>query len=241
MFLFTHTLANILKRMTLHKMTYLILVLFSITSCKRNHISDEKILSDIFPQLVDSLHIKWRPIPPPPPPPLYDKDSNFVGIDSTKMKLILSVHQKYLNRIDSIDSRTLIGIGDSCFLIDWNDLKSRIFIEDSLMLRVISFNETEMSISRELNLNQIKIPNGFKLISKSELEDNYSNIWSTLNDYKFAGLIVISKIYLSKNNDSGLLQIDYYNNESNGNSYFIILVKTNKKWRVKKLLMNWES
>jgi hypothetical protein len=47
--------------MTVQKVTYLIFILFTVTSCyKTSPISEEKILGEIFPQLIDSLRIKCR-------------------------------------------------------------------------------------------------------------------------------------------------------------------------------------
>lgn len=230
-----------MKEMNARKVSYLILFLFAITSCKMNSVSEERILSDIFPQLVDSLDIKWRQILPPPPPPLFDKDSNFVGVDSTRMELILSEYQKYLDRVDSIDPRILIGVTDSCFFMDWNDLKSRTYCEDSIVSRLISLNELEKNNSRVLNLNQISIPDSIRLITKSEIEKKYTNIWTSLRDLKFAGLLEISRIYLSENNDFGLLQVDYYYDSLDGYGYFIIIEKIGEKWQVKRLLQNWVS
>ncbi|MFB6344117.1 hypothetical protein ACE1ET_20530 [Saccharicrinis sp. FJH62] len=225
--------------MTISKLTYLILILVSIASCKTDFITDEKIVSDIFPQLVDSLNIKWRPMPPPPPPPIFDNDSNFIGVDSSKVKEILLEHQKYLDRLDSIDSRIFIGITDTCFFIDWDDLKSRTYSEDDLVSEFISLNEIKTTISKVLNINQINVSSNLKLILKSEINNNYSNIWTILRDRKFAGLLEISRIYRLENNEFGLLQVDYYYDEWDGYSYFLIIEKTDKKWHIKKLLRNW--
>jgi hypothetical protein len=228
--------------MTVQKVTYLIFILFTVTSCyKTSPISEEKILGEIFPQLIDSLRIKWRPLPPPPPRPLYDKDSNFVGIDSINLKLILSEYQMYLDRVDSIDSRTLIGLLDSCFLIDWNDLKDRTYSEDTLVNELISLNEFERYNSRVFILKQINTPDSVRILSKSEIEKRYTNIWSSLSDLKFAGLLKISRIYFSRENDKGLLQVDYYYNRWDGYGFYIIIEKADGKWRIKSLLQNWES
>ncbi len=228
----------IISKMILRKLIYLILILLSITSCEKNYMSDEKILSDIFPELVDSLHIKWRPIPPPPLSPIFDNDSNFIGVDSTKMELILEEHQKFLKRFDSIDSRIIIGISDTCFLIKWDDLKSKTY-NNKKLISLISLHEQKINYSKELNLCQVNINKEFKLISKSKIEEKYSNMWSMIKEYKFAGLLEVSRILLSEDNDFGLLQIDYYYEELDGYSYFIIIEIKNDKWRVKELLRNW--
>jgi hypothetical protein len=228
--------------MTAHKVTYLTLIFFALISCfKKSPISEEKILSDIFPQLIDSLQIKWRPFRPTLPLLLWDKDSNIIGVDSTKIELDLSEHQKYLDRFDSIDSRTLIALSDSCFLIDWNDLKSTTYSEDSLISELISMNEFEKYNSRVFNLNQINIPDSIRLLAKSEIEKKHTSIWASSLDHKFAGLLEISRIYLSGENDFGLLRVDYYYIRWDGYSYYIIIEKVDGKWQVKKLLCNWVS
>lgn len=225
--------------MITRKFIYLVLTAFMLTNCDINHNSQEKILSDIFPQLIDSLHIKWRPISPPPPP-LFDKDSNFVGIDSIEMERIFSEYQKYLLRIDSIDTSTQIAIADSAYLIDWNRLKSKTYKKDSLISSIISLNEIDNGIPRKLGINHITIPDSFKLLSESEMEVKYSDIWLSRKDYKFAGILVFSKIYFSENSDFGLFEAEYYHAEIDGAySYCIVIEKTNKRWRIRKLLPNW--
>ncbi len=222
--------------MTSLKITYLILIFIAITSCNKNHQSEEGILSDIFPQLIDSLHLKWNPLPLPPPQPIFDKDSNLVGVDSINMKQIITEHQKYLDRLDSIDSRTLIAITDTCFIINCDDLTSSTYSNDNLVCKLIILNESKTKVSQPLNPVKIDIPNNFKLIKKQD-----SNIWTTLRNRKFAGLLEFSKIYQLENNDFGLLQVNYYYNELNGYSYFIIIEKLEGKWQIKKLFRNWET
>lgn len=221
------------------QLLYFILTIFTLTSCGNKKSTEEQILSDIFPQLVDSLSIKWSPFPPPPPPPIFDNDSNIIGFDSSEVELISAEYKNNLSRIDSIDSRIIIGITDTCFYIDWNDLKARTYAEDSLIGRFITLYDTEVIATKKLNLNQIADKDGLKIIPISEIEKKYPFIWSMLKDYKFAGKLEFSKIYYLEDNNLGLLQIDYYNDPMNGYSYFIIIEKLNEKWRVIKLLRNW--
>ncbi|MEZ4804729.1 MAG: hypothetical protein R2852_04395 [Bacteroidia bacterium] len=227
--------------MTIKQTLYWILILFSISSCERNQISNEKILSDIFPQLIDSLYIKWNPIPPPPHRSIYDKDSNIIGIDSMQLKFDLAAYQKFLNRFDSLDSRTMIGIKDSCFLIDWNDLKSRNYSEDIQIKRILELSNSKSKESNKLNLNQIDIPNDFKLISESEITKNYPWIWKNSKYYKIAGKLETSKIYLTTNKKFGILQVNYRCEYWCGYGYYILIEKTNEKWYVKRILPMWVS
>lgn len=235
--LYSIGMINIL-RMTTRKLTYLILILFSSISCGQNNITDEEIISDIFPQLIDSLGIRRSNLIPPPPPPIYDKDSNFISIDSIATNQILERHSQLIKRIDSIDSRLLIGLVDSCLTIDLRDLQKRAYL-DSVLIRQIIKNNESIGISKvKWNLDLIESPTDFQLMYKSDLKNKYTNVWS-IDDRKSGGLIAVSKVYLDKDNKTGLLQFDTYPFNREGASYFVIIERIDKKWKVKRILMNW--
>ncbi len=220
------------------QITYILLILFTLTNCKNDLLPQEKILNDIFPQLIDSLHISRTNIYPPPPPPIYDNDSNFIGTDTIAGKLILVENERILNQIDSIDSRLLLGIIDSCFLIDLGDLQGRTYSENELIISVLNNNENLKIKSRKLNINQIELGDDYQIMYESELKRKYENIWR-IKDRKFGGIIAISKIYFDKKQYYGLLQFDTYPFYSEGSSYYIIIERIDKKWIVKRIYMNW--
>lgn len=224
--------------MTAQKLTYLILIFISMIGCDKNSRTDEKVISDIFPQLIDSLRINKSNLIPPPPPPIYDKDSNFIGVDSIAAKLIIEQHEQITRKIDSIDSRLLIGLIDTCLTIDLVDLQQRTY-PDSLTIQKIILDNIQ--IDKPLikwNLELMQTPSGFQLMYKSDLNEKYSNIWR-IDDRKFGGLIAISRIYYDKNNKTGLLQFETYPFYLEGVSYFVIIERINGKWEIKKILMNW--
>ena len=96
--------------MTAYKITYLILILFALIGCENKPTADEKILNEIFPQLIDSLRISKTNLIPPPPPPLYDKDSIFIGIDSIAAKRILYNQMQMITKPDCFNlSRTRLS------------------------------------------------------------------------------------------------------------------------------------
>jgi hypothetical protein len=224
--------------MTTHKITFLILVLFALISCENKPTTDEKILSEIFPQLIDSLRISKTNLIPPPPPPLYDKDSNFIGIDSVAVKHILDKQKQLISKIDSNDSRLLIGLIDSSFLIDFNDLLRRTYSDSLLIRQVVADNRNMKFDKHKWDSKLIHVSNDYQLISKSVLETKYADLWR-IKDRKFAGLISVSKIYFSNDNKTGLLQFESYPFEGEGVSYFIIIELIDDKWKLKSILTNW--
>ena len=220
------------------QIAYILLILFTLTNCKNDLITKEKILNDIFPQLIDSFHISRTNIYPPPPPPVYDNDSNFIGTDTIAGNLILLENKRILNQIDSVDSRLLLVIIDSCFEIDLEDLQGRTYGEKELIIRILNNNENLKKASRKLNINQIDLGDDYQLMYESELKRKYDNIWR-IKDRKFGGIISISKIYFDKEQNYGLLQFDIYPFYSEGSSYYIIIERIDKKWVVKRIYTNW--
>lgn len=207
-------------------------------SCENKPTTDEKILSEIFPQLLDSLRISKTNLIPPPPPPLYDKDSNFIGIDSFAAKQILDKQKQLISKIDSNDSRLLIGLFDSTYSIDFNDLLQRIYVDSLLIRQIFADNRNKEFDKHKWDSKLIHVSKDFQLILKSVLEAKYPDLWR-IKDRKFAGLISISKIYLTKDNKTGLLQFGSYPYEREGVSYFIVIELIDDKWQIKRILMNW--
>jgi hypothetical protein len=224
--------------MTTHKITYLILVLFALISCENKPTTDEKILSEIFPQLIDSLRISKTNLIPPPPPPLYDKDSNFISIDSIAAQQILDKQKQIISKIDSNDSRLLIGLVDSSYSIDFNDLLQRTYSDSLLIRQIVSDNNNKEFDKHKWDSKLIHVPKDYQMISKSVLETKYADLWK-IKDRKYAGLISVSKIYLAQDNKTGLLQFDSYPFEREGVSYFIVIEMNDDKWHIKSILMNW--
>ena len=223
--------------MTARQLIYLILILVLTISCKKKTVTDEKVITEILPQLIDSLRIRKSNLFPIPPPPIFDKDSNFIGIDSIAEKDIIANHEQIIKQIDSIDSRLLIGIVDTCLSIDFCDLKKKTY-SDSLIIHKIIFDNKHIDNSlKKWNLDQIQTPIDFQLMFKSDLMKKYSDIWR-INDRKFGGLFAISRIYYDKNNKTGLFQFETYPFYHEGVSYFLIIEQCDDgKWKIKKILI----
>jgi len=204
------TVGKHIEKMTAHKITYLISILFLLLSCKINYLDNESVFSDIFPQLIDSLRINRTNLIPPPPPPLYDQDSNFIGIDSITANMILKEHEQKLKRIDSLDSRLLIGLVDSCLIFDLNDLKNRTYSNDTLIRKIADNNKKDSIYSGDkLNIGLIRVPTDYELLLLSDLKNKYADFWH-IGDRRFGGIVAVSKVLFDKNENYGLLRVETY-------------------------------
>ncbi len=227
--------------MTARKMTYLISILFLLSSCKYSHSDNEKVFSDIFPQLIDSLRINRTNLIPPPPPPLYDQDSNFIGIDTITANMILKEHEQKLKWIDSLDSRLLIGLVDSCLIFDLNDLKNRTYSNDTLIRKIADNNKKDSIYSGDkLNIGLIRVPTDYELLLLSDLKNKYADFWY-IGDRRFGGIVAVSKVLFDKNEDYGLLRVETYPFYLEGAGYFVLIEKKENKWIVIKVLHDWVS
>lgn len=224
--------------MKINQIVYIFLILFTLTNCKNNAPKEEEILNDIFPQLVDSLDIVMTNYFLPPAPPLYDKDTNFIGIDTIAAELIKTKYKRALNKIDSVDSRLLFGINDSCFIINLKSINKRVYNENELLKRVLSANVNSVQRSRKLIINQIDCGNDYQIVYNSELKNKYDNAWS-VKDRRFGGVISISKAYFDKANKVGLIQFEIFQSPMDGGGYYLILQEVNNKWLIKRIFKSW--
>jgi hypothetical protein len=201
---------------------------------------EERIIGDILPQLVDSLHISKTNFIPPPPPPLFDSDSTFIGTDTIEAKKILVDNKRVLERIDKINSKLLIGVYDTCSVIDWSNIGEREFRDSALIREIMRERDISILTGKNLNFKLIPIGGELELIRKSDLENKYSDIWK-IEDRKYGGLIRFSRIYLNIGQSLGLFQCETYSDELEGSGYFVIIEQINGKWSIKRILINWVS
>lgn len=219
----------------------LIFICMTLVACKTEFKTEEEILSDIFPELVDSLDIHWTNlIPyPPPPPPLDYNDSNSYMSASIAWEKTLKDNEKLIKHIDSIDSRIIIGIVDSLIPFDWEDLKFRE-ITNSSIDKILETNKSSESEYRNLSFRENILGTNFEAIAESKLEAKYDNFWK-IQDRKFGGLIGISKIYFDYKNELGIFSFDFYPMYDGGSGFFVIIEKKEKHWKIMRLIRTWEN
>ncbi|MDP3445373.1 MAG: hypothetical protein Q8T08_21150, partial [Ignavibacteria bacterium] len=206
--------------MTAKSIIFIALIVFTLTNCKDKLTMVERIIGDILPQLVDSLHISKTNFIPPPP--LFDSDSIFIGTDTIEAKKILEDNKRVLERIDKINSKLLIGVYDTCSVIDWSNIKEREYSDSALIRKIMRESDISTVTDKNLNFNLIPVSGEIELIRKSDLENKYSDIWK-IDDRKYGGLIRFSRVYLNIGQNLGLLKCETYPDELEGSGYFIII------------------
>ena len=91
--------------MSLKTRIFFITIFITLISCERkiNDLEFEKnVMTEIFSNLIDSTCIDSRilKLPPPLGKPIYDKDDNYIGSDTTKIKTERENWEKFNDRFD---------------------------------------------------------------------------------------------------------------------------------------------
>ncbi len=214
-----------------------------LMGCQKQPVSDEQILSDIFASLIDSLDVRFRTFPPIPPPPIFDMDSGINVVDTFDQEKALQEYQEYLGRLDSLDTRTIIGLIDARINIEWDYLKSGSYSQVAFVDDLIHENGNPGKTIPKWIPNQIATPDDYRIILKSQLIKDNSNKWAPYRHYKFAGYLGISSVYFTQDKKHGMLQVDYYYMPMpfDGFGNYVLIEKVNNKWRIIRLLESWVS
>ena len=221
-------------------LTYLFLLLLSMVSCTSYEPNNENIFGDILPELIDSLNISRVNIIPPPPPPIYDLDFNFVGIDSVEAKSITEKYEQDLQRIDSIDSRLLLGVVDSFLTINWKYLEDRNYYNDNIFRDIVLHNQEQVDVAKQLEVSEILEPLEVQLMSISELH-KYCDDLRKIQNRKFAGTISMSKVYFNEEKEYGLIVFEKQPFYNSGSGYYILIELNHKSWNVKRIYQSWTN
>ncbi|MDG1477577.1 MAG: hypothetical protein P8Q14_10560 [Vicingaceae bacterium] len=209
-----------------------------MNSCTFYELSDEVVIGNILPELIDSLNISRVNLIPPPPPPIFDRDSNLVGIDSVEAKSILEKHEQDLQRIDSVDSRLLLGVVAPCITINWKDLEDRNYYNDNICRNIVLHNQKQAIDTKQLVLNEIMEPLGVQLMSISELHENYGDL-RKIQSRKLAGTIHMSKVYFDEEKEFGLIVFETQPFYNSGAGYYVLIERNHKNWNVKRIYQSW--
>jgi hypothetical protein len=226
----------------MRKIIFTLIISFTILSCeKKNSIVDieKEIINNLFVEMVDSIHKDPRIYLtfPPNPDLIYDQKGNQIGIDSTeyKIEIIKYNSDEELRKKDT--SKLVIGVSEKIYKQSEYEYKSIKSYFKTLKLQV---DTTSNSIENKIDLEQFKNNNKFRFKYLSEFPDG-SNILNNDGTFKFSGGIAFSKIIFDKRKQIGILCGNYLCEPRCGIGYLIIIEKTNKKWKIKKIERTWQS
>ena len=220
------------------KITFLLFFSILIASCEKkiNKVEFEKnVLSEIFPEIVDSICIDYRKMKPPPRFEIETRNlKNKLTIDTPKgnNKKTIEYHnwKKEQNRVANDTSEIIIGFDQ--YLLNFGEKR----VYNGTNLYNSSFSNFKFDYSK------IKLNNKFKIKNCTEFPKAEKLILYELKyNFLFGGFLSISRIKFDKNQKSGVLEASFSYCGKCGRGYLIYIKETNGKWKIDKVEGTWIS
>lgn len=200
------------------KISFLIFIATSLffTSCK-NKISDlefeKKVMTEIFPDLIDSTCMDTRVFtnfPPEYGESIFDKKGHYIGVDSTKatkeQKQKLVEWKINTERIKKDTSKIIIAF-DPTIEYSGEDLKE--YLEKH-------FKSTKAFVPKEKIYNEyifdfknIKLNNRFELRNINQFPKERGKIWETKYSFNFSGAVFFTRIQFDQTKKFGVLNAGF--------------------------------
>ncbi|PIF71366.1 hypothetical protein [Flavobacterium sp. 2] len=223
-----------------------VIILFS--SCEKK-ITDlefeKKVMTEIFPDLIESTCIDIRLFSEPPPiigQIIYDSEGNHIGIDSIKgtdeqrQKLLDWKNLKI--KLERDTSKVIIGF-DPIIRDSSKDLKEdfKNHFKNSKIFLPKQKKETEYVF----DFKNIKLNNKFRLKNIALFPKNNKAIWRTKYNFIFGGVVSFSRIQFDKNRQFGVLDAAFTCGRLCGQGTRIYIKKVRNKWIIDDIEGTWVS
>ena len=191
---------------------------------ENNFTSNEELIYELLPAVVDSMYIDFRlPIPLPPPiPGLNKKDSlDYVQKMEESWKFYFSEKE----RLKNLPTKISIGISDTIRTLEIPHIKS---FKRELNVEIDSSNLKAQFI-KPINPGRIKSQDkfDFKLAS---FYLNKDDIWQDIGENSFMGIVSISNIVFDKTHSYGVFTATYGCGKLCGHCTRFYLKKVKGKW-----------
>lgn len=226
----------------LQKTTFILLIiLFASCEKKVSELEFEKnVMTEIFPNLIDSTCFDSRLIKllPPVGKAIYDKDDNYIGLDTTNIKRERENWEKEITKIKNDTSKIIIAF-------DPKIKKSRESLNKDFeeyfkgSKLYIPKNETESEYT--LDFKNIKLNSKFELKNISEFPKERGVIWDTKYNFLFSGVVMFSRIQFDTQKTFGILNAGFGCGRLCGQGFRIYIKKLNNKWLIDKIEPTWIS
>lgn len=188
--------------------------------------SNEELIYELLPAVVDSMYIDFRlPIPLPPPIPGLDKKDSLDYIK--KMEKSWEFYYSEKERLKNLPGKILIGIADTIRTLEIPHIKS---FKREFNVEIDSFN-LKNNFLEPIELEKIKTQEkfDFKLASFYLNEDD---MWQDLGENFFVGIVSISNIVFDKTHSYGVFTATYGCGKLCGHCTRFYLKRVNGKWEI---------
>lgn len=227
--------------MKLSKLLFITLILLSSFGCKKKEVSkpefEKEVLNSVFVEIVDSIYMDRRLMLGPPPPRFNSKTNK---VDTTGHAAELKKYLRYKDSIENDKKRILLGVYDQVGKI--SSLETEI-ISKEVELSNFTYDTLKEGEEFKFDLKPFKNNKKFRFESTSKyLHEKEWNLNDKSNSLIPVGTIFISRIQFDKTKTKGVLSAGASCGGGKcGRGFIIIIENKNGKWKVNKVIHNWDS
>lgn len=224
------------------KITSFLILLVLVSSCEKKQTElefEKSVMTEIFPSLVDSICVDCRILflPMPLGKSIYDKNDNYIGQDTSNIKVEREKWQKELVKIKNDTSKIIIAFapvrkirGDVNSDFEKHFPKIKLYVP-----------KEEMDVEYIFDFKNIKLNNKFELKNLSEFPKERGAIWNTKYNFVFSGVLDFSRIQFDKEKRFGVLDAGFGCGSKFGQGSRIYIKKINNIWVIDKIEGTWVS
>lgn len=228
--------------MTKSLQLFFLLTVFFLGSCKKE-ISDlefeKNVMTEIFPNLIDSICTDSRTILSPPPVYgllTYDEKGHRIRVDSTmsieeqKQRMVKWKYNQ--ERIEKDTSKLIIAFNPE-IKRGSKDLKE--YLEEHFKVTEVFNPKIERDSTYTIDFKNISIKGKFELRNISEFPADRYEFWKKKYNFIFSGVVYFSGIQFDKEKKFGVLDGAFACGRHCGIGVRIYIKKVNDKWIIDKI------
>jgi hypothetical protein len=225
------------------KITLLLVVTLVISSCEKEETEidfEKRVMTEVFPSLVDSICVDSRKMIPPPMlgKHIYDKSGHYVRTDSTKatrkQKIEYNKWQREREEVEKDTSSIIIAFDP--FL---KKMHKKLIDESKVYIPNIEIYRTQKEENSKFRFDfeKIKLRNKFILKNTSEFPKvKFPHRITDLEyDFVFSGVFYLSRIEFDQQKKAGILGGSFDFCGRCGRGFIILIKKVNNKWVIDKI------
>ncbi len=224
------------------QLSLLFMIIFLCGSCQKK-ISDlefeKNVMTEIFPNLIDSICIDSRTVLNPPPiygALTYDEKGNRISVDSTisieEQKRRMAKWKHNQETIEKDTSKLIVAFNPKIERTS-KDLKE--YLGEYFKVTEVFYSKIEGDSTYIIDFKNIPLKGKFQIRDISEFPKDRHEFWRKKYDFVFAGAVYFTGIQFDKERKFGVLDGNFSCGRHCGIGVRIYIKKVKDKWIIDKI------
>lgn len=216
------------------------ILLFGSCQKKISDLEFEKnVMTEIFPNLIDSICIDYRKVLKPPPiygALTYDEKGNRISVDSTmsieEQKRRMDKWKHNQETIEKDTSKLIVAFNPK---IERSSEDLKEYLEEYFKVTEVFYPKIEGDSTYTIDFKNIPLKGKFQIRNISEFPKDRREFWEKKYDFVFAGAVYFTGIQFDKERKFGVLDGGFSCGRHCGIGVRIYIKKVNDKWIIDKI------